>query len=371
MLPKGVSFFNRFTILDGYLIKQFLSPFFLAVGGFAIIGVIDILFYLVELTVLSGVSVVTVLRLLFYKLPAIMVLFFPMAALFATMLLFVRMAKDSELSVLRTSGVSAFRIMIPVIVMGVFISFLSFFVNETIVPYANHASDALIKRELRKTPSPDIAENTVFKDSGRFFYIKKIKDNVMEHILVIEQTFAFPRIITAKKGGWKDFKWTLYDGTIQEFSEDGHVKVVDQFGEMLINVNQNIRSYYRRQKKAKEMDSDELKEKIAQYQQSGLQTNALQVEYHLKKSVPAACFIFVLIGIAYCFSFVKTSKDWWGVIFSICTAVLTVGFYFFLLAVSRAFAKDGSLTPFIGAWIPNTIYGIIASSMIFHQCKHR
>ncbi len=370
MAIKTLFKFNL-SILDSYLTKEFLSPFALAVGGFAIIGIVDILFYLVELAILSGVSVFTVTRLLVYKLPGIMVLFFPMSALFATMLLFVRMAKDNELSVLRTSGIHSFRIIVPILILGMGVSLISFTVNEQLVPIANQASDNLIKRELRKTPPPSIAENTVFKDSNRFFYIKKIKSNTLEKIVIIEQTFSFPRIIIAQEGGWKDFKWTLYDGTIQEFDKKGHLKFVNSFDEMLINVNQNIRAYYKRQKKAKEMDSRELKDKISRLAKSGLETQALAVEYHLKKSIPTTCLVFVLIGIAYCLSFVRTGKDWWGVIISICVAVLTVGFYFFLLALFRALAKDNQIPALLGAWGPNLIYLSISSTMIYYQCTYR
>ena len=64
------------------------------------------------------------------------------------------MAKDNELSVLRTSGVHAFRTILPVLVLGVFVSISSYIVNETIVLWSNHASDILIKKELRKTLLP-------------------------------------------------------------------------------------------------------------------------------------------------------------------------------------------------------------------------
>ena len=111
MVKKGVLNVTKLTILDKYLIREFFFPFFLAVFGFALIGIVDILFYVVELSVLSGVSFLTTIKLLIYKLPAVMVLFFPMATLFACMLLFVRMAKDNELSVLRTSGISSFKIL--------------------------------------------------------------------------------------------------------------------------------------------------------------------------------------------------------------------------------------------------------------------
>ena len=108
---KNIPFFKKFgylTILDRYIAREITNPFFLAIGGFAIIGLVDILFYLVDIFVRSKISILVLIRLLAYKLPAVIVLFFPMAVIFAVMLLFVRMAKDNELSVLRTSGVNAF-----------------------------------------------------------------------------------------------------------------------------------------------------------------------------------------------------------------------------------------------------------------------
>ena len=200
---KNIPFFKKFgylTIIDRYVLKEIINPFILAVGGFAIIGLVDILYFLVDIAVRSHVSVLVIIRLLAYKLPAVIVLFFPMAVIFAVMLLFVRMAKDNELSVLRTSGINAFRIILPAILLTIGISFLSFYINERLVPLANVASDNLIKKELKKSPPPDIKKNTVFKNDNRFFYIKEIdtKRNIMEHVLVFESQRKFPRILTAE-----------------------------------------------------------------------------------------------------------------------------------------------------------------------------
>ena len=140
---------------------------------------------------------------------------------------------------------------------------------------------------------------------------------------------------------------------------------------MTINIQQDIFSFYKKQKSAKEMDSKTLKDKIHKLTKGGISTRSLEVEYHMKTSIPLACFIFGLFGIAYCLSFVRSGKDWWGVIIAICMAVLTVGFYFFIVALSRALAKDGSISPFLGAWIPNIVYGSIATSIITYQCKYR
>ena len=85
---------------------------------------------------------------------------------------------------------------------SIFISFLEtkfYLFNEKIVPLSNQAADTLIKRELRKSPPPNIAENTIFKDSNRFFYIKTIRQNILENVMILEKTFQNPRIIIAKK----------------------------------------------------------------------------------------------------------------------------------------------------------------------------
>ena len=69
------------------------------------------------------------------------------------------------------------------------------------------------------------------------------------------------------------------------------------------------------------MDSKELKDRIQSLKKGGINTRALKVELHMKKSIPLACLIFGLIGTAYCLSFVKSGKDWWGVIISIIIAM--------------------------------------------------
>lgn len=368
MLLKELLFSKLFTTLDRYLIQQFLGPFSIAVAGFAIIGIADILFYIVELSVLSGLSLRVTIQLLLYKLPAVLILFFPMAALFATMLLFVRMAKDSELTILQTSGISVIRIISPILLIGIVISLTAYFINDVLVPLSNSAAETLITRELKKAPPPSISQNTIFKDSGRFFYVRSIHENKMSNILVLEKTFSSPRVIIAKSGEWQEFKWLLQDGFIQEFNPDGTLSFSSTFEQLIINIHQNIKRYYSSQKKPREMDSTELKEQISRLADSGLASTSYQLEYHLKKSVPATCLVFVVIGICYCFSFVRTGNDWWGVIVAICMATLSVGLFFVLLAVSRALAKGGHLSPLVGAWLPNSIYGLIAGLLTYRQC---
>ncbi len=365
---------KHLTILDRYLITQFMGPFCLSIVGFTLIAMIDILFFLVEEVIVAGVSPLTIIRLLLYKLPEIMVLFLPMAVLFSIMLLLVRMAKDNELTVLRTSGIHTFRIALPLLILTASTSTLSYLNNEKLVPWTQRNAEQLIQEQIQKIPPPSIVEDIVFKGTDdRFFYIKKvdIKKGKMENILIFEPKSEFPRTITAKYALWKKNQWSLLDGSIQDVDAEGNIQFMDKFSELTLHVNQEIQTFYEKQKTTSEMDIKELKSKISKLEKGGVSTRALRVEYYTKTSIPLACFVFGIMGIAACLSLVRSGKDWWGVIVAIIIAVLSAGFYFFIMAVCKALAKDGTLTPLIGAWLPNMIYGGVALSVITYQCKYK
>ena len=152
----------------------------------------------------------------------------------------------------------------------------------------------------------------------------------MHDILIFERGSNFPRIITAKKAEWNKKTWTLNNGMIQELTPQGELDFSSKFDKTKIHVARDVQSFYTRKKTAKEMDSTELKEKINVLDKGGVNTNRLKVEYHMKQSVPAACFVFGILGAAFCLRFVKSGKDWWGVITAIILVVLLVGFSFFL-----------------------------------------
>jgi hypothetical protein len=71
-------------ILDRYVLRELLPPFVLGLGGFLVILVGDILYTLAEYIVSGRVTFEVVVRLLAYKMPAIMVITFPVSTLFTT-----------------------------------------------------------------------------------------------------------------------------------------------------------------------------------------------------------------------------------------------------------------------------------------------
>lgn len=368
---KSLPFYKRpFKILDRYLIWEMVAPFILAVAGFVIIGVVDILFTLIDLFVNSGVPFLVVIRLLIYKIPAVMVLFFPMAVLFAVMLTLVRVAKDNEITIFRSGGISTLRLIVPLLFVAAIVTIVSYYTNEKLVPWTNHVSNNLIRQAVLKQPPPDIAQNIFFREQGdRYFYIKEVdsKKKEMRNIIIYEISRNFPRVILSQKAIWKNKIWTLHDGMVHHYDREGEITYSAKFKTMDINVDREIRSFYEGQKTSMEMSSQELKEKIKTLKKGGVKTTALVVDYFMKTSTSGANLIFGIIGIAFCLTFVQSGKDWWGVVIAVIISVLAVGFYFFVTASFRAIGRGGEIDPFLAAWMPNIIFGVVGGFVIIKQ----
>ena len=358
------------TILDRYAIRELLGPFILGVFGFVVIGMLDFLFTLVDMFINQDAPLVAVLRLLIFKVPVILVLFFPMAYLFATMLFLVRMAKDNELTVIRASGIPLGRLVLPVLVVGLIVSIFAFCNNEKLVPWTNHVSNNIIRELILRKPPPTLVEDVFFKDEGnRYFYIHRVdsKQNMMYDVMVYEITGEYPRVILAKTASWNAHTWTLHNGTMHKYHDDGLIDYEAKFETLQINVDRDVRSFYENQKSSIEMTTHELKAKIESLNKGGADIKDLNVDLFMKQAVPASSFVFGVVGAACCLLFVWSGRDWWGVIISVIAAVLLVGFFFFLTAMCRALGRGGMLGPFLSAWLPNIFYLTVGGLVLLKQ----
>ncbi|MFH0887307.1 MAG: LptF/LptG family permease, partial [bacterium] len=216
---------NRLKILDRYVISEMAYPFLLGVIGFVLIMIVDLLFTLTDLIVNKGIPIFAVIKLMIFKLPAIMVLTFPVSTLFATAWVVGRMARDSEVTALRTSGITLMRISFPIINLALMISLLAFVTNERIVPWANNVSDTIIRQIILKRPLPDIEENVFFRDGNdRTFYLKKLdsEKKIVEGIVVYEtKGEAVPRTVMAKRGRFNGSQWLIEDGVVHKYDDSG------------------------------------------------------------------------------------------------------------------------------------------------------
>ncbi|ACL70510.1 YjgP/YjgQ family permease [Halothermothrix orenii] len=350
-------------IIDVYIIKEVLYPFLIGVSIIGVIMLSGLLRQLSDLIIIKKIPVAVVLKLLLYQLPEIIVQTFPIAILFATMSGMGRLNRENEFTALRMGGISLYRLILPLLILGIVISGMTYLLNEEIVPWTKHRAQNIIRKSVLKEVPPDIKENVFFKGpDGRLFYVGRFdkEDNIMKKIVVY--TFkgdnGYPLIVTANLGEVYKEKWVLKKGFIHRYNGEGHLTMETRFDVMEIKINTEVHNFFADQKTPDEMSREELKKEIDLFQNSGIDVHSLLVDYHLKLSMPLAALIFILIGTPLSL----TSKD--SRSFSIIFTIVVVFLYYFVMSLSRSFGRNGRLDPVLAAWLPNIIFSIIGITLL-------
>src|SRR5262249_40401969 len=145
-------------ILDRYVWKELITPFFLGmvVGTFLLL--IDRIFDLMDLIINKGVPVHFVLLLFVYLLPSILVLTIPIGVLFAILVAFGRLSADMEIVALKAWGVSPVRLLWPVLGLGVAVTAVTAYLMIDAVPRSNYAFKSLVFDIIRTQASVGLKE---------------------------------------------------------------------------------------------------------------------------------------------------------------------------------------------------------------------
>jgi len=349
--------------VDWYIVREFMGPFAFCVIGFTIILISGLLFELTDLIFVKSVPVETVGRMLLYKLPDMVVLTLPIAVLFATLVSLGRLVQDSEMKVLRVSGLSFPRLILPVVILGFVVSGVTYWASEEVVPEAHHKYENTLRRIIFSEGIPLIEDNVFFYGGeNRYFYISEVDNERRElyNILVYELgNGPFPRLITAKRGSFVDNIWVLNDGIVQELDDEGFVSHETRFGQMEIVTDQKADVFLGNQRTTTEMNRKELKQHIERFQRSGLKVLSFVVDYHMKLALPMSSFIFAL------FAAPLTLYSRAGRSFGVAVSLVVILLYYVGMSVARSLGVNGVLPPIVAAWLINGLFALVGVVLIF------
>ena len=215
-------------IIDRYIWKELIAPFFLGliIGTFLLL--IDRIFDMMDLIINKGVPVYLVLNLFAYLLPSILVLTVPIGVLFSILVAFGRLSADMEIVALKACGVSPLRLLWPVLAFGVAATVVTGYLMIDALPRANYAFKSLVFDIVRTTASAGLKER-VFNDTfGNFvIYVDEIAtDQVgLRNVFVSDERKPDEqRFITAREGRLlsdevnRRVTLRLLDGAIHETS---------------------------------------------------------------------------------------------------------------------------------------------------------
>ncbi len=151
----------------------------------------------------KGLEFSVLIELLFYVSATLIPLALPLAILFSSIMTFGNLAEHNELTALKSSGQSLFKIMRPMLVFVIFLSVGAFYFTNYTLPVANLKWRTIIVSIQEKKPTFGITEGRFYNDiKGYSIKVDKKNDNTgeLEGVLIYENNSNKSRTIKAERG---------------------------------------------------------------------------------------------------------------------------------------------------------------------------
>ena len=355
-------------ILRDYILKEFIHSFLLSIVVFTFAFLIGNIIQIANLVINKGVNIISVLKLLFYMVPWLLSFTFPMASLTSVILTFGRLSNDGELTAMRASGISLYRIAFPVLMLGGIISAATFILNDQVSSNASYASRKVIKEIGLRSPAAYLEAGTFIRGFENYvIFIYDVKGNKFKNIRIYQPQEGKPtRTIVAESGEINTFpeknllELKLFNGTSEEPSPtdpENFYKLNFRTYYMTIDLSKVLKKE-KIDKKVREMTMRELRSEIHKYGKEGIGSLPLFVEVYKKINMSIASFVLILIGIPLGIRAHRSEKS---IGFGISLILFAIYWGIFLGGI--ALSLKGGAPPSIGVSLPNIaffVFGMVS-----------
>lgn len=312
----------------------------------------------------KGSELTDVIKVFLYLQPSILLLAIPMAVLISIFLTYGRMTADSEMVILRGSGLSFPSISRP----AIFISFFGFLSLLFISLYLNPLSISHYKRTIHESIAKKtsmILEEETFLEAFKntVLYVKDIPSrNSFKGIFIYregDERLKDPLIIVAEDGeiisNYKEglIKLQLRNGFIHTAGEDSSSEVSFSAYDFVltsgieVSLNTNLHEL-----------------SLIDLWRNRREKLLWQIELNRRFAIPFACLIFGILGPPLSRRMGKVGRLG-GFSFSLSLIII----YYGMLIMGEGLAKAERVSPYIGIWMPNVVFGMIAITFFLTACK--
>ncbi|MBW1698353.1 MAG: LPS export ABC transporter permease LptG [Deltaproteobacteria bacterium] len=313
----------------------------------------------------KGIPFSRALLYFLFNIPFVTANVMPIGLFLAILITFGMMSKHNEIIALKSSGISIYSLLWPVLSIGVLFTILLFFVSEVIVPITTTKANQIWLREVRGEVAITTREKNIWIKGNRTIAHIKFYDPVAQTLHGItlncfDQDFNLIRRIDAKKAVYKNRKWVLQDMMEQHLnSGNDHYRVYfhEQKTEDLGFSPENLRRVI---KKADEMNFKELLEFIRQIEAEGYRAANYKVDLQKKIAFPFVCLVLALLGTG--LSFRGKITEGLPVVVAYGLGIAFLYWVFNSFCISLGYGE--MLPPWVAAWVANVTFAFIGVFML-------
>ena len=359
-------------LIDRWLLGQIIPPMLFAISAFTVISLsVGVMFDLIRKIVEFGLPLLLALKVLFLSLPSFLVLSFPMAVLLSTLLAYGKLSSNSELLALKSLGIKTSRIISPAIALSIFMTGLTFYFNDNLVPASNKLAEATLRSGIGSSFSGETGkDNIMFSRYGsrinastkkptktntyltHIFYASWYEKNIMRGVTLLDFSREdFQQILKANTARFdkKNSSWIFSEGNIVSIAPSGQTTNI-QFKEYTYPFVEGPLELAKIPKDATEMSLKQALQAEKIYKKTGnlKEIRRIQVRIQEKFTLPCACLVFGLIGSSLGSKANLRSSRSQGFGLS----VILILIYYVMSFLFSSFGVKGLLTPVLAAWLP-------------------
>lgn len=360
------------TILDDYVLRDFLLYLFMIGGAFVTLLLVFTLFELLGDILRNSISVLIVGEYLLNVTPYFLYYpIAPMSMLLAVLVTFGLLQRSNEITAIKATGISLYRIIIPVLFASALVAGVLFASDQFYLPYTNKRQDELRNRIKGKPAQTYLRPDRkwIFGQHSDIYYYQLFDPDrdAFGGITVFQfdpKTFQITHRITAERARWSSpmGRWVYEQGWERSLNgsaiEDYHKFDAATFPQLT-----EAPVYFKKEvKQSSEMNYEELRRYIYDLEQSGFDVVRLRVQLQKKIAYPLITLVMAVLAIPFALS---TGKR--GALAGVATAVGIGVFYWTISGLFEAMGNLSQLPPTLAAWSPNLVFGFIGGYLILRM----
>lgn len=365
---KRFSFGGFPMLLDDYILRDFVLYFSMILGSFLMLLLVFTLFELIGDILRNQISPIIVAEYLLNVSPYFIYNVTPLSMLLAVLVTFGLMTRSNEITAIKATGISIYRIIVPVLLASALLAGGLFVFDQLYLPKANKRQDEL--RNLikgRPAQTYQLPDRKWIKGQQNTIYYYKFFDadrNEFGDLTIFKYdpvNFGLAQRIYANRVRWSPSlqKWVCEQGWKRDFRGPA-IKDYRPYDVSTFSALNEPPPYFKKEvKQFTEMNYEELKRYIGDLQQRGFDVVRLRVQLEKKFAYPLITLVMAVLAVPFALSAGRR-----GAVAGIAIAVSIAVIYWTISGLSESMGNVSQLPPGLAAWAPDMFFGLVGGYLI-------
>jgi LPS export ABC transporter permease LptG/LPS export ABC transporter permease LptF len=360
-------------ILDAYVVREFLNTFILVLTGFVMLMLVFTFFEIMGDILRHHIRLYTVGDYLLNLTPSMIYQIAPLAVLIAVLVTFGVLNRNSEIVAMKATGISLYRLVVPVVSIAAILAVSLFLFDEFYLPQANRKQESLHNLIKGKPPQTVLhpEKNWIFGqprpgEPARIFYYQYFdRDrNEFVNLSVFEfdaSTFALSKRIYAARAVWdqESDTWQFQKGWQRDIKGANVTNYTEFQKATFAEIHENPDYFIKEKLQSQEMNFNQLDHYIGDLRQSGFDTMRLRVELWHKLAYPFVAVVMAMLAIPFALSMGRR-----GSLTGIAVAIFIALAYFVCDNLFGALGNVDYLPAAMAAWSSDVLFGLVGGYLL-------